>query len=78
MEETQMDLINNLIRRTNCIEEKIDLIIDGFSRLPAWVDRSAYQWDNFGKNYASRGLRGIKRGSSGDYKRINGKKCHQD
>ena len=30
-----MDLINKLIRRTNCIEEKIDLIIDGISRLPA-------------------------------------------
>ena len=69
-----MDLINKLIRRTNCIEEKIDLIVDGISRLPAWTDGSAYRWDNFGKNYTGRGLMGIKRGSSGNYKGINGKK----
>ena len=74
MEDIQTELVNKLIRRTEDIEEKIDLIIDGRSRLPAWVDGSAYRWEHFGKSYTRRGLRGIKRGSSGNYKSINGKK----
>ena len=71
MEDMQIDLINKLIRRTNCIEEKIDLIVDGVFRLPAWADGSVYRWDNFGKKYAGGHFRRAKRDSSGYYKSIN-------
>ena len=70
----QVDLIDKIIRRTNCIYEKIDIILDGKFNLPAWANGSTYRWNNFGKNYTSRGLRGIKRGSSGNCKSINEKK----